>query len=131
MVNDPIGDFIVRLTNAGAVKKTTVQIPFSLLKSAVADKLVAAGYIAHAEKKGKKVNKTLEVTLKYNPDGMHRINGVKRISKPGRRMYKSVIEIHPVRYGRGALILSTPKGILTDTEARKERVGGEAMFEIW
>ncbi len=131
MVNDPVGDFIVRLTNAGAIKKANVSVPFSAFKMAIAEKLKDAGFVANIEKKGKKVKKTLDVTLKYGPEGMHVINGVKRISKPGRRMYKSVLEINPVRYGKGALILSTPKGIKTDREAKKENVGGEALFEIW
>jgi small subunit ribosomal protein S8 len=106
-------------------------MPFSNLKAAVAEKLQQAGYVASIDKKGKKVKKTLEVTLKYGADGKPVIQGVKRISKPGRRLYRSVLEIRPVRYGHGALILSTPKGIKTDKEARKEKVGGEALFEIW
>lgn len=131
MVSDPIGDFIIRLTNAGAVKQASVAVPFSTLKLAVAEKLKEAGFIAGAEKKGKKVKKTLDVMLKYDHNGTPRINGVKRISKPGRRVYKGVLEITPVRYGHGSLILSTPKGILTDKEAKAAKVGGEALFEIW
>lgn len=131
MVNDTIGDFIVRLTNAGAVHAASVALPYSAFKMAVAEKLKDAGYVAAVEKKGKKVRKTLDVTLKYDEAGKHVIQGVKRISKPGRRMYKSTREIMPVRYGHGALILSTPKGVLTDKEARKAQVGGEALFEIW
>ncbi len=130
-MTDVIGDFIVRLKNGGAVGKPTVSVPFSAFKAAIADKLKDAGYIKAVEKRGKKVKKTLEITLKYNEEGKHAITDVKRVSKPGRRMYASVLDIHPVRYGHGALILSTPKGILTDKEARKERVGGEALFEIW
>ena len=131
MVNDPIGDFIIRLTNAGAINKPTVSVPFSNLKMAVAEKLMQSGFIGAVEKKGKKVKKTLDIVLKYDAAGKAVINGVKRISKPGRRMYKSVLEIAPVRYGKGALILSTPQGIMTDKEAKKAKVGGEAMFEIW
>jgi small subunit ribosomal protein S8 len=131
MVNDPVADFINRLKNAGAVKHASVSVPFSNLKLAVAEKLKDAGYVAAIDKKGKKVKKTLEVALKYDAHGKPVIQGVKRISKPGRRMYKSVHEITRVRYGHGALILSTPKGIKTDKEARKEKVGGEALFEIW
>ncbi len=131
MTNDVIGDFIVRLTNAGAIKKASVSVPFSSFKMAVAEKLKDAGFVADVEKKGKKVRKTLDVVLKYDDRGVHAISGVKRISKPGRRMYKSAHEIIPVRYGFGALVLSTPKGILTDKEARKQKVGGEALFEIW
>jgi len=131
MVNDPVADLINRLKNAGAVKHATVAIPFSNLKAAIAEKLKEAGYIAGLEKKGKKVKKTLEVTLKYDAKGKPVIQGARRVSKPGRRMYKSVLEINPVRYGHGALILSTPKGIKTDREAKKEKVGGEALLEIW
>lgn len=128
---DIVGDLIVRLKNAGAIRKASVSLPYSAFKFAIAEKLKDAGYVKAIEKKGKKVRKTLDVVLKYDESGVHAIRGVKRISKPGRRMYKSVLEIHPVRYGRGALILSTPKGVMTDKEARKEQVGGEALFEIW
>ncbi len=128
---DVIGDLIVRLQNAGAIGKASVSMPYSAFKMAVAEKLKDAGFVGAVEKKGKKVKKTLDVVLKYNDAGKHVIQGAKRISKPGRRMYKSVIEIHPIRYGHGALVLSTPKGILTDKEARKEKVGGEVLFEIW
>lgn len=131
MVNDPVGDFIVRLINGAAAKKAVVSVPFSNLKLAIAEKLKDANYVKGVEKKGKKVKKTLDVVLKYDEKGTPVIQGVKRVSKPGRRMYKSVHDIMPVRYGHGALILSTPKGIKTDKEARKENVGGEALFEIW
>ncbi len=131
MVGDPVGDFIVSLKNAGAVKKALASVPYSAFKMAVAEKLKDAGFVADVEKKGKKVRKTLDITLKYNAAGEHAISGVKRISKPGRRIYKSSREIIPVRYGYGALVLSTPKGVLTDKEARKAKVGGEALFEIW
>ena len=131
MTSDVIGDFIVRLKNAGAIKQASVSIPYSNFKEAIAEKLASAGFVQGVEKKGKKIRKTLDVTLKYNAEGKHVISGVKRISKPGRRMYKSVHEIIPVRYGKGALILSTPAGVLTDKEARKHKVGGEALFEIW
>ncbi|MDO8561912.1 MAG: 30S ribosomal protein S8 [bacterium] len=131
MVSDPVGDFIIRLKNAGAVKKESVAVPYSALKYAIAEKLKDAGFLISIEKKGKKVRKTLDVVLKYDTAGLPVIHGVKRVSKPGRRLYRSAREIVPVRYGHGALILSTPKGILTGKEARKENVGGEALFEIW
>ena len=131
MVNDTIGDFIVQLKNASAIKKASVSIPFSLFKLAIAEKLQGAGYVKAIEKHGKKVKKTLDITLKYDEAGKPAIHGARRISKPGRRMYKSAHEINPVRYGHGALLLSTPKGVMTDKEARKEKIGGEALFEIW
>jgi len=131
MVNDPVGDFIVRLANATAIKKASVSVPFSAFKMAIAEKLRDAGFLKSIEKKGKKVRKTMDIALKYDEAGRPAIEGVKRISKPGRRMYKSAREVVPVRYGRGALLLSTPKGVLTDKEARKQNIGGEALFEIW
>ncbi|MBL8158156.1 30S ribosomal protein S8 [bacterium] len=131
MITDPVGDLINRLQNAGAVKQTTVSVPFSMYKLAIVEKLKAIGLVGGIEKKGKKVKKTLDITLKYDAAGKPVINGAKRVSKPGRRLYRSVSEIVPVRYGHGHLILSTPKGIKTGLEARKEKVGGEALFEIW
>jgi len=131
MTSDPVADLITRLTNAGAVGHATVSIPFSNFKYAIAEKLKEVGYVKSIEKKGKKVKKTLDITLKCDDAGIHAISGVKRVSKPGRRLYKSAGGINPVRYGFGTLVLSTPKGIKTDKEARKEKVGGEALFEIW
>jgi small subunit ribosomal protein S8 len=131
MVNDPVGDFIIQLKNAGMVGKTSVQLPYSKLKHAIADKLVESEFVISVEKHGKKVKKTLEVVLKYDPNGIHQIQGVKRISKPGRRLYKGVVEIFPVKFGRGKRILSTPAGILTGEEAVAKRVGGEELFIIW
>lgn len=131
MVNDPVGDFIIQLKNAGMVGKASVQIPYSKLKHAIADKLVEVGFVTRTEKHGKKVKKTLEVVLKYDAKGVHQIQGVKRVSKPGRRLYVGVAEIFPVKFGRGKRILSTPVGILTGEEAKEKNVGGEELFIIW
>ena len=130
MVSDTVGDFIIQLKNAGAVGKGHVSVPYSKLKHAIAEKLVAAGYVEAVEVDTKKQFKTLEVTLKYNGK-MHQINGVKRVSKPGRRLYKKVAEIYPVKFGKGETILSTPAGILTGAEARQQNMGGEELFHIW
>ncbi len=131
MVGDTIGDFIIRLKNAGAVKKSTVLVPYSKLRHSIANKLVEAGYIAAATETGKIVqDKQLEITLSYE-NGEHRINGVKRISKPGRRLYTKVADLHPVKFGKGHLILSTPAGILTNEEAKEKQMGGEQLFIIW
>jgi small subunit ribosomal protein S8 len=127
---DTIGDFIIQLKNAGMVGHKTVSVPYSKLKVAIAKKLAEAGYIDTAEVKGKDVKKVLEVTLRYEGKA-HSINGVKRVSKPGRRLYSKVTEIYPVKFGKGHMILSTPAGILTDEEARKQKVGGEQLFIIW
>jgi len=131
MVGDTIGDLIIRLKNAGAVKKDTVSLPYSKLREAVLNKLVEAEYVSATTTKGKAVQeKTLEVTLRYE-NGEHCIKGVKRVSKPGRRLYTKVADLHPVKFGRGHLILSTPAGILTNTEAKEKKVGGEQLFIIW
>lgn len=131
MVSDTIGDFIIQLKNAGMVRKAEVTLPYSKLKHAIADKLAAVGYVNAVEVIGKDVQKKLRVTLKYDEAGAHRITGVKRVSKPGRRLYSKVATIYPVKFGKGNLILSTPAGILTDEEARTARVGGEQLFIIW
>ena len=131
MVGDTIGDLIIRLKNAGAVNKDTVSAPYSKLRLAVLTKLADAGYIESVTEKGKQVQeKTLEVTLRYE-NGSPRISGVKRISKPGRRLYTKVTDLHPVKFGKGHMILSTPAGILTNEEAKEKKVGGEQLFIIW
>lgn len=130
MVSDTVGDFIIQLKNAGAVGKGHVSVPYSKLKHAIADKLANAGYVEAVEVDTKKQFKTLEVTLKYSGK-QHQINGVKRVSKPGRRLYKKVAEIYPVKFGKGHTILSTPAGILTGEEARAQNMGGEELFHIW
>tara|TARA_B100000508_G_C11445328_1_gene271064 strand:+ start:81 stop:476 length:396 start_codon:yes stop_codon:yes gene_type:complete len=131
MVGDTIGDLIIRLKNAGAVNKNTVSVPYSKLRHSILNKLVDAGYVESATEQGKEVQeKTLEVTLRYE-NGEHRIRGVKRISKPGRRLYTKVADIHPVKFGKGHMILSTPAGVLTGEEAKEKKVGGEQLFMIW
>lgn len=131
MVSDTIGDLIIRLKNAGAVKKAVVSVPYSKLRLAVLNKLAACGYIESVVERGKQVQeKTLEVTLRFE-NGAHRIGGVKRLSKPGRRLYSGVADLHPVKFGTGHMILSTPAGILTGEEAKEQKVGGEQLFIIW
>lgn len=130
MVNDPIGDFVTQLMNAGAVRKETVSVPYSKLKHAVADALVRRGFVKGVAKRGKKVRKTLDVELSY-AHGAPTILGVKRLSKPGRRSYVAADKIYPVKFGAGALVLSTPEGIVTGEEARQKGVGGEQLFIIW
>jgi small subunit ribosomal protein S8 len=131
MVNDPVGDFIIQLKNAGMVGKASVNVPYSKLKNAIADKLAEVGFVTEVARHGKKVKKTLTVALKYDAQGVHQIQGVQRVSKPGRRLYLGVSEIFPVKFGRGKRILSTPVGILTGEEAREKNVGGEELFIIW
>lgn len=131
MITDPVGDFIIRLKNAGMVGKAEVMIPYSKLKEAIALTLKKCNFVGAVSATGDGAKKMLVVELRYAADGEPVIRGVKRISKPGRRLYAGVDDIHRVRYGKGALILSTPKGILSDSEARKLRAGGETLFSIW
>lgn len=129
MVTDRVGDFIVRLKNAGAIGKPVVSVPFSKHVEEIAHKLKTLGYVEKVE--AGKEPYSFNVTLSYDDRGRHKIRGVKRISKPGRRLYIPTTEAHTVKNGMGARLISTPKGVLTDAEARKNRVGGENLFEIW
>lgn len=131
MVNDSLGDFIIQLKNASMAKKSSISVPYSKLKHAVADILLREGFVVAVERKGKKIKKYLEVTLKYDTAGSPEINGVKRVSKLGKRVYLKSKEIRSVKFGHGRLLLSTPKGIMTDSEAKKVNTGGEALFSIW
>lgn len=131
MVTDPISNMIISLKNAALVSKDTVVVPFSGVKLAIAECLKTHGYIEQASKKTEKKNRSvIELRLKYTTGGAA-IHDVKRISKPSRRMYIGVKDLHPVKHGYGITVLSTPKGILSDKEAKKQQVGGEALFMIW
>jgi small subunit ribosomal protein S8 len=130
MISDRVGDFIIRLQNAGAIGKPEVLLPYSAHLEEIAKKLATLGFVADVGVKSAPT-KSLVVTLAYDARGAHKIHGVKRISKPGRRLYVAAREAHGVNNGEGARIISTPKGVLSDAEARKVRAGGENMFEIW
>lgn len=130
MVSDRVGDFIIRLKNAGAIGASSVALPHSGHIEAIAKKLKELGFVSDVSVI-KKDHKMLEVALAYTDRGEHKIHGVKRVSKPGRRLYVSAADAHSVKNGMGARILSTPKGILSDAQARKVRAGGENLFEIW
>ncbi len=129
MVTDPIADFINILKTAGKANKESVSLPYSKLKEAIATVLASEGYLKSVSSK-KKANGVLEVELNY-VEGRSKIKDVERVSKTSRRVYKGFAEIHPARGGVGKMILSTPKGILTDRQAIKEKVGGEVLFKIW
>ncbi len=126
----PIANFLIKLKNASRVKHESVTFPYSKFIHAIASCLLRAGYIVSFEKKNKKAGEELVVVLKYT-DGTPRISDVTLVSKSSARKYVGVKDIHPVKNGFGIMVLSTPKGILTDTEAKKELVGGEALFKVW
>ena len=129
-MHDPISDMIVRIKNASDSKKESVVFPHSKLKLAIADVLQKGGFIKSFSKKGKKIAKWIEVVLIYE-DGMPKISGVSRVSKSSKRVYNKAKDIKKVKSGFGALVLSTPKGIMTDKQAKESGIGGEALFKIW
>jgi len=129
-MTDPITDMLNRIRNAQAVFRQTVEIPFSNLKYEIAKILVKNGFIEKAETKGKKTKKIIEVTLKYQ-DKIPAISGLKRISKPGQRIYLGSKKLPRVKQGYGIAVISTPKGLMTEKEARKNKLGGELVCEIW
>ena len=134
MVTDRVGDFIIRLHNAAKVGKILVTVPYSGHLFAIAKKLKELGYLSHVEvktKEGDEVKKTFVATLAYDEHGVAKLRGVKRISKPGRRLYAPYTAAHKVKGGTGARIISSPAGIISDAEARKAHTGGENLFEIW
>ncbi len=127
---DTIANMLSGITNAGKANKETIVVPFSKLKFEIAKSLSESGYLKAAKETALGNHKGIELVLAYK-DGSHVISGIKRVSKPSKRVYRGVKDIKPVKFGSGTLFLSTPKGILTDREARKGQVGGEALFEIW
>ena len=129
-MTDPIADMLTRIRNANAVKAETVAIPSSNMKVHIAEILKEEGFIVDYKVEGD-VKKTLTITLKYSENGEKVISGLKRISKPGLRIYAGVEDLPKVINGLGIAIISTNKGIITDREARKLGVGGEVLAYVW
>ncbi len=130
-ITDVIADMLTRIRNAGIAKHETVDVPASSVKSAIADILVKEGYIKSVQKIEDDKQGILRITLKYTPNKKMVISGIKRISKPGLRVYANKEELPKVLGGLGIAIISTSKGIMTDKEARKLGVGGEVMAYVW
>lgn len=129
-MTDPIADMLTRIRNALVVKHEEVDIPASNMKKEIARILLAEGYINNYELVGEN-KETIKVTLKYGPKGEKVISGLKRISKPGLRIYAGKDELPKVLGGLGIAIISTPKGVMTDKEARKQNHGGEILAYVW
>jgi len=125
---DQIANMINMIKNAGRAHHETVVVPYSKIKSSIAECLVKEGYLKSATKKTKKNFPVLELGLIYNEDGNPKITGVGRVSKSSCRVYKGVKDI---KRSYGLTVFSTPKGILTDKQAKKEMVGGEVLFKLW
>ncbi len=130
-MTDPIADMLTRIRNAIMVSKDTVEIPSSNMKKAIADIMLAEGFVSDVKLVEDGYNGKLVVTLKYAGKGRSVINGLKRISKPGLRAYAGVEDMPKVLNGLGIAVLSTNKGIMTDKQAKAANVGGEVLCYIW
>ena len=128
---DPIADMLTSIRNAQAARKETVSVPYSKIKMEIAKVLAKEKFIKEADHKGKKINKMIDIVLNYDSLNRPTITSLKRVSKPSRRIYSPYSKIKKIRQGFGSQILSTPKGILSGKEARREKIGGEVICEVY
>lgn len=128
---DQIANMINTIKNGNRAGHESVVVPFSNIKFAIAQVLLKSGYIKNVEKKMRKGFPVLVIDLMYKDDSTPRVSGVERVSKSSCRIYVGAKEIRSVKNGHGMMVLTTPKGILTGGEAKKELVGGEVLFKIW
>ncbi len=131
MLTDPIADMLTRIRNGGRARLVRVSVPGSRLKADIARVLKERGFISDFSREGDSKKPTLSVEIRYNADNAPIIEGIERVSKPSRRVYVGWNEIPQVRNGLGIAILSTPRGILTDEQAREAHVGGEILARVW
>ena len=131
MLTDPIADMLTRIRNAVAVERPNVEVPLSNLKKGLADVLKREGYIWDWQEVEGSPSSQLRLDLKYGPNGERVIQNIRRISKPGRRVYSQARELKPILHGMGIRILSTSRGIVSDREARQKNLGGEVLCEVW
>ena len=130
-MTDPVADLLTRIRNANKAAFSSVAIPYSRLKENIVSVLKGEGYVRGFEVVGEGIRKNIVVSLKYTAKKEKAIEGIVRVSKPGCRVYVGCDDVKPIRGGLGIAILSTPKGVLTDATARKEKVGGEWLCTVW
>ncbi len=130
-MTDPISDMLTRMRNAVSVEKDAVEMPASKQKANIADTLLREGFIEDYRVSGKGPKKLLKIYLKYGPHGEHLINRLERISKPGRRIYRSAEDMPHVANGLGIVVVSTSHGILSDRQCRSKNVGGELICSVF
>lgn len=131
MMTDPIADMLTRIRNAVRVEKPHVDVPLSKVKCGLAEVLKREGYIWDWEEIPGQPAKQLRVHLKYGPNGERVIRRIRRVSKPGRRVYSGAAALKPVLGGLGIRIISTSRGVISDREARQRKLGGEVLCEVW
>ena len=130
MYTDPISDMLTRIRNANTALHPETSMPSSKIKEEILKTLHREGYIAAIDIEGEGTHKQLKITLKYGPEGEYVINEIQRVSKPGRRVYRQAKDLSPLLGGLGIWVLSTPRGILSDNEARLQKVGGEVLCSV-
>ncbi len=131
MLTDPIADMLTRIRNATHARKASVDMPWSRHKEAIAKTLVDEGYLESAGQVAESGKRVLRIGLRYDERRRPVINGLKRVSRPSLRVYVGATDIPAIRRGLGVNVLSTPKGVLADREARKQGVGGELLCTVW
>ncbi len=131
MMTDPIADFLSRVRNGLMARHKTVTCPHSKMKARIAQILKDEGYIADFSVEKNDAQGMLTMTLRYDEENHPLIEGIERVSKPGLRIYKSVDDLPKVRGGLGMAVISTSKGIMTDQQARRDRIGGEILCQVW
>ena len=131
MMTDPIADMLTRIRNAVRVERPYVEMPLSKVKRGLADVLKREGYIWDWKESEAKPAHQLRIELKYGPNGERVIRHLKRVSRPGRRVYRKAGELPPVLNGLGITVISTSRGVISDREARQRNVGGEVLCEVW
>ncbi len=131
MMTDPIADMLTRIRNANAVSQEETGMPSSKLKETIADLLVAEGYLDGYEVKPAGPGRELNVMLRYGADQERVIQGIRRISTPGRRVYSSASKLPRAQGGLGVVVVSTSQGLMPDREARRRKLGGELICEVW
>ncbi len=131
MMTDPIADLLTRIRNALRVRRDVVRVRFSAIKEGIAQTLRREGYLRDVRRVEDANRPELRIYLKYGPEGEEILRHLRRVSSPGRRVYRGVSELRPVKSGIGTTIVSTPRGVLSDRECREQRVGGEVLAEVW
>ena len=131
MVSDPISDLLTRIRNAVMVSKSNIEIPHSNFKFELASLLKNEGYVSNVKISGDGTKKLIDIELKYSDEGTPVISGMNRLSKPGNRVYSSFDKLPRNNGGLGTVVVSTSRGLLSDSEARKRKLGGELICEVW
>ena len=131
MVSDPISDLLTRIRNAVMVSKSNIEIPHSKFKFQLTSLLKDEGYVSDVKITGEGSKKIINIELKYSEDGASVISGMNRLSKPGNRVYSSFDKLPRNNGGLGTVVVSTSRGLLSDSEARKRKLGGELICEVW